>query len=204
MQVSDLVEECATHINDPSYAQISRDKWLIFLKSAARDLDTAGWLIQADDDSTLVVAANTFVYAIPQPFAYIKELRLEDLIGVTSVFTRQVPTGHWTIRMQAGIPVILFYTLASLESGRKIQIVGQHRPTVYTNSADTIDPGCEAFLRERTLSYGARMAGAGVSELAKWRQVIAGTSDAKSERMLRLLPQEFRVNPSSIVVPGRI
>ncbi len=202
MQVSDLVTECSLHVHDISNDELSKTQWLTFIRSAAQDLRDSGWLRRQDDDTSLVVLANTYTYAVPSGFAYVQELRAEEVQSAISVFVREVPRNHWDIHLEGGIPVLFFFSIGALENGRHLMVVGQKRPTIYATLDDTVDPGMSAFLRERACAYAFQFLGGGVSEYARWRQVLANQKWQASEALLRRHPQEFRVRPASVVVPG--
>lgn len=205
MLVSDLQDELALHVHDPNYGEISAAQWLMFINSAARDLRDSGWLVRQTDDTSIVTASNDFDYDVPAGFAYVSDMFIEETINGVSVYVRRIPRHHWTIRENptSGNPEFYFSTISELVSGKHLRIIGQKRPTIYTSPTETLNPGMEAFLRERALCYGARFLGAGSSELARWRQTIAGQALASSEQFLRRQPQEMRELPDSIEVPGR-
>lgn len=206
MLVRDLVTECSLHINDPQNAQVSQAQWLIFLQSAARDLRNKGWLRRQSDDTSILTTASTYTYAVPSGFAYVRILYQEETINGSPIYVREIPRNHWapdgTIHVQAGIPVFFFSTVSSVDVGKHIMVVGQKRPTAYLTTNETVDGGMESVLRERACAYALQFAASGNSELARWRQIMATTKFQNSEILLRNHPQEFRVLPGSLVVPG--
>lgn len=203
MLVSDLYAECALHTHDVAYAELSTSNWISFIASAARDMRSSGWLIRLEDDESLSATSNQYEYDVPASFAYIETLYLEESINGTSVYTHQMPRAHWEIRLNGGAPTIYFLSLNELVPDKHIKIIGQKRPTIYTSGSETIDPGAESFLRERALYFGFRFLGAGLSELARWRQAMSSQCFVTSETMLRRHPQEFRALPSAVEIPGR-
>ena len=177
---------------------------LTFIASAARDArHAAGWLIRLEDDESLTVVSNTYEYTIPASFAYISHLEMEEIISGTSVYVQEIPRSHWDITINAGVPAFKFNTITQLTVGRRLKVHGQQRPTIYTVGTQTLDAGMESFLRERALYFVFRYLGAGLSELARWRQQMAIQSWQTSEMFLRRHPQEFRALPNAIEVPGR-
>ena len=207
MIVQDLIDDAAIHAHDPDYGEIERTTWLAFVRSASRHARSSGWLIDLEDDETLEVAEDTWEYTVPQGFAYVSALYLEETINGTSVYVNEIPQAHWApdrkIRVNGSVPVFSFGTRSSLSVGDNIKVVGQKRPTVYTDLNQDIDPGMEGFLLERTLYYAFRYLGAGMSDLSRWRQQMSIQAFQSSEMLLARHPQEFRVQPSSISVPGR-
>lgn len=203
MLVSDLATELALHAHDPNNAELSAANWLSFIASAARDARSSGWLIYIEDDETTTVAASDYQYSVPSTFAYVNKLLLEETIDGNSVYVQEIPRSHWEIRYDGSAAVFEFNTLTSLTVGKKIKVIGQKRPTIYTAQSDTIDVGMESFLRERALYFGFRYLAAGRSEYAQWRQTMSQQCWVTSEDFLRRHPQEFRMMPSATVVPGR-
>ena len=126
-----------------------------------------------------------------------------------------VPRAYWRDKLQSGgrndttaalgsRPQFVFDSAYfSFTPGTPLQVVGQRRPTVYTQEADTLDAGMESFLRERTVVFAARFASLGGSAVANMRRVIGQEALALSEQFLRLHPQEFRVAPNSTRIKGR-
>ncbi len=203
MLVRDLRAQCALRVRDRGYAEISREEWMMLISSAGQDARSSGWLVQLEDDETLEIAANTWEYAVPDDFAYIYKIFQEDTANGTSVYDYEIDRGYWEIPINGGTPVIKFATRAPIITGRNLKIMGQGRPTIYTDENQTIDRGMESFIRERTLYFAFQILGAGLSELARWRQQMSTQTWQTSEIFLRNHPQEFLVMPSSIVVPGR-
>lgn len=207
MIVDEMISECALHVHDPNLNEIGRTTWLAFITSASRYVRSSGWLVPVEDDESLTITVNVYDYDIPRPFAYISDIWREDRVAGVSVFNIYMPQDWWApggqIRMNGGRPVLNFHNQSYLESGFKLKIVGQRRPTVYSDVTQSIDPGMEGMIQERTLYYAFRYLGAGMSELARWRQQMSVQSFQSSEQLLARHPQEFRVNPSSLVVPGR-
>lgn len=203
MLVKDLRELCATMSHDPNYGEISKSMWMQFFTSAGMDARSSGWYLHAEDDESLTVVANTWEYDVPAGFAYIEAILQESTVNGTSVYTDIVEKSYWDIRLNGSNPVITFNNLWVMDEGKKLKIIGQARPTVYTNENETIDRGMETFIRERALYFAFRFLGAGGSELARWRQQMSTQAWQTSEMMLQRHPQEFRMAPSARVVPGR-
>lgn len=203
MLVKDIRDLCATMCHDPSYGEISKAMWMQFITSAGMDARSAGWYLHAEDDESITVVANTWEYDVPAGFAYIEAILQESTVNGTSVYTDIVEKAYWDIRLNAGAPVITFDNLWVMDEGKKLKIIGQARPTVYTNENETIDRGMETFIRERALYFAFRFLGAGGSELARWRQQMSTQAWQTSEMFLQRHPQEFRMAPSARVVPGR-
>ena len=203
MNVSDLITEIRMHVHDTNAGEISATNALIMVQSAARDARSNGWLIHTEDDESITCAANDWSYDVPMDFAYVQGLLIEEISNGSSIYVTGIPRSHWDIRLNGGQAVFEFNTLQYVEAGKKIKVIGQKRPTIYANVNEEIDPGMESFLRERVLFFAFRYTGAGISELAKWRQGMANVSWQISEAFLKRHPQEFRVWPSALLVPGR-
>ena len=200
MLVSEMQTELSLHLNDVAQAELTAAQLLTFIQSAARDFRSTGWLIRMEDNESLTVLANTPEYNVPATFAYIQDIWMERVVNGVSQFDIQIPRGHWTPRINGGVPVIFFYTQSALETGRLLKIVGQARPTIYTAAGNTIDVGMEYVLRERALSYALMSVAAGGSELARWRQQ---TSLVRRQLQRPFPPKDFRQLPGSQIVPGR-
>lgn len=198
--------ELALHAHDVTNGELSPANWLSFIQSAARDARNNGWLIFIEDNETLTIASNAYEYAVPATFAYVDKLMVQETINGVSVFVREVPRHHYEIRYNtitgAG-PVFSFSSVTELTPDRLLKVVGQARPTIYSAAGNTIDAGMESFLRERSLYFGFRFLGAGLSELARWRQQMSIQAWQTSEALLRRHPQEFRMHPSAMEVPSR-
>lgn len=203
LDVATLRDDCAIMVHDPSYAEITKAIWLVFLRSASLDARNMGWLVPHEDDESILIAASTYEYTVPQEFAYIDSLLIEETVNGSAQYIERVPENYWEIRLNGGVPVLNFATISHLSVGKHIKVVGQKRPTVYTSADEPIDPGMESFLRERALYFAFRYVGAGSSELAGWRRTMSSQSFQTSEAILRRHPQEFRMNPNAVVVPGR-
>lgn len=203
MILRDIRDECALAVHDPDLGEISRAQWLMFLRSASMDARNSGWFLPIEDDESLEVAATTYEYDIPAGFAFIEKLYIEETINGSDVYINTIPRNHWEIRTNGGNPVITFSTLSELTPGKNIKIVGQARPSVYTDENQTVDRGMESFIRERALYFAFRYLGAGLSELARWRQQMSIQAWQTSEAMLNSHPQEFRMRPDARSVDGR-
>ena len=206
MLVSELQTELALHAHDTTGGELSPANWLSFIQTAARDARSNGWLVPLEDNETITVVSGTYEYAVPASFAYVDKLIIEETINGVSVYVHEIPRNHYEIRYNtitgAG-PVFSFFTITELTPDKLIKVVGQARPTVYTGAGNTIDPGMESFMRERALYFGFRYLGAGLSELARWRQQMSIQAWQTSEALLRRHPQEFRMHPSAQEVPSR-
>lgn len=201
MQVRDLVEECALHVHDEDFIELRREHWLRFVASASRDIRNAGHLLPAEDDESITIVNNQWEYPIPAGFAYIYDLYIPQSVNGINVYDPIPRT--WTVRLNDGKPMIIFSDRSFMTPNRPLKVVGQRRPTIYSDENETIDPGMESYLRERVLYFAFRYLGVGLSDLSRWRQQMAIQAHQSSEQMMGYHPQEFRVLPSSIAVPGR-
>ncbi len=200
MLVSEMVTEIQLHIHDVSGGELTAAQILTFIQSAARDYRATGWLLAMEDDESLTVTASTPEYNVPASFAFIQDFWLERTVDNVSHYDIHIPRDHWTLRINGSVPVVFFYTQSHLETGKKLKIVGQKRPTIYVLSSETVDVGLEFGLRERALAYALLSVGFGESELARLRLNAAGIHLTLSPRYP---PGGFRMLPSSKRVPGR-
>jgi hypothetical protein len=199
----ELRDDCALMVHDPDYGELSKARWNAFLRSAAQDARSSGWFLHYEDDESLVVASNDFDYTVPDGFAYIDTIYLEETINGVSQYRTEIPQAHWEIRLDGGVPTIYFFTHSLLVVDKNLKIQGQARPTIYMNENEPIDGGMESFLRERAMYFAFRYLGAGLSELDRWRQQMSQQCWQTSEAMLARHPQEFRMRPNAREVPGR-
>lgn len=203
MDINTLRNDCAIMIHDPSFNEISEAQWLAFFRSAAQDARSAGWLLAWEDDETITITDTDYEYTVPQPFAYIEKLILGEVLNGTTVYLEEIPRPHYEIRLNGSVPVLSFNTITQLVVGNTLKVVGQKRPTLYTDAAQEVDGGMESFIRERALYFAFRFTGAGSSELATFRRNMATQCWQSSEMYLHRHPQEFRQRPSAMEVPGR-
>jgi hypothetical protein len=203
MELSDLIADCALMIGDPDYKQVQVGHWVRLAKQASYDLRNRDFYIQAEDNESLTVTAGQYEYGVPADFAYIRKIEMSDTIDSATVYLDTIPDMHWEPRLNGAVPVIKFHSISSLIVGRSLKVIGQKRPTLYNSPSQQIDPGMESYLRERMLYFAFRLTGAGVSDLARWRQQMSMQSYADSDKMASYHPQEFRMDPEARLVPGR-
>lgn len=183
--------------------EFSRVNVMRLLNQASFDARNNGWVVHAEDDESITLAANDFEYTIPEDYCYISSLWLGDTQNGVVIYDQLIPAELWEPRLNGALPIIYFISPSFIVAGRTIKIVGQKRPKQYADEQQTIDTGMESFLRERTLYFLFRVLGAGLSDLARWRQTMSQQSWASSERFLLNNPQLFRQAPNSRYVPGR-
>jgi hypothetical protein len=203
MLVKDLRQMAALMAHDPRYSEVTKEDWILYMASAALDARNSGWYLHAEDSESLEIS-SAWEYTVPSGFARIHGLYVEDTHNGVSVYdVHPIDRVNYEIRLNGGVPVIVFNSAHDLTPGRHIKVVGQVRPTIYVDENETIDRGMESYIRERTLYFVFRFMGAGGSELARWRQQMSTQAWQSSEVFLQKHPQEFRQAPDSIVVPGR-
>jgi hypothetical protein len=197
-----LAARVAARVNDAAYAELLQASYLAYLNDAIQDLNIAGWVLPLEE-ATVTQAAATFEYAVPATFAYIKEIRLED-VTTASLYDQEVPYWGWMIAYTGtATPKIRLNSLwFTPVVNKKILVVGQKRPTSLT-AEGTVPSGLEAYLRERATAYAAAYLAAGISDLAQQRRDIADVALKSSETMTIEKPYEFRIEPGSRPVPGR-
>lgn len=170
LTVEELANEIALHIHDTNNAEFTPAHILTFINSAARDYRSSGWFLPADVDETIEVVANTQEYAIPLPFANLKDVMQSETINGTEQFYNTVPRFHWKPIKNGLTPKLFFITQTALRPGRTLRLVGQKRPTIYGDLQEQVDEELESDLRERALSYALMAVGHGGSELAQTRK----------------------------------
>ncbi len=129
------------------------------------------------------------------------------------IYDTIVPRAYWRLKLQTGgandttsalgsRPQIVFRSgYFSFTAGTPIQLVGQKRPSTYSDGSDTIDHHMESFLVERTTAFCARFLHAQGN--SPHMDAIYRESFGVSEEFLKRHPAEFRVRPNSTRVPGR-
>lgn len=200
MLASALQTEIALHLHDTSNGELTAAQLLTFINSAAMDYKNDGWLIRLEDDESLTITADTPEYTVPTSFAFIQDIWMERTINNVSHFDILIPRGHWTLRFNTGVARIFFMTQSALDTGKKLKVVGQKRPTIDYLAATTLDVGMESKLRERAISYALMSIGHGESELSMTRSRLA-IIRRQLERPFP--PRSFRMLPGSKLVPGR-
>lgn len=211
MTFKELIDEIFEHLQPPDEIGLSIASVMTYVNSAARDARNSGWLIHMEDDESIVFVANTWDYAIPATFAYIKELRVENDTSSSSTWDEVIPEGYWEPRIEGGVPRLFFVRPFMIPVGLNLKVIGQKRPTLYSTLSETIDPGMESFLRERAIVYALSFIRSSAKGI--WTEQDQGIDQERfalwdrrrrdSELMLARHPAEFRVRPSSRLVPGR-
>lgn len=193
--------QVARRVRDATQSELTAAGYLDFINMAIDDLKLEGWLEPQAEDTSLSVLAGTYTYTIPDGFAYIRRLEQADSDG-SYPMDSIIPAHYWFIENDAQINIRPDYH-AGLVTGRTIKIVGQKRPSGGVLGSATIVAGMESFVRERAVTYVAEYLASGDSALAGFRQRLAEGNWPKSQQLLARHPQEFRVKPSSVHVPGR-
>lgn len=135
---------------------------------------------------------------VPSTFVAIKELRLGT--GWPEIIARH----YWRMGINGSVAVFYFdpnwdatYTAGNMK------VVGWKRPNVTYSTGTTIDPGLEAFLRDRAAAHALAYMAAGMSELDRYRQTMSEIKKRDSEALLGRRPEQFRISPIARYVPGR-
>lgn len=186
--------------------QISIPQLLTFINDAALDLRNSGWLIILADDESLEFAVNDYDYNVPASFTFIHEIRVEDTTVSPSTYDEIVERHFWRIAEDvAGTPELIFHTGFPIPTGKKMKVMGQKRPSLYTAITDTIDAGMESFIRESALASAlSYMASARPDvEFERGRFALAQEARLRANRFLALQPMRFRQFPNSEYVPTR-
>lgn len=199
--VQNLVDSIEIHIRDVANVEVTEAQLLILLSDAAQDAGGAGWLIHLEDDESLAFITDTVEYAVPASFVYIKDLRFEG--ATADEYPDIIPRHYWQMRIEGGVAVIFLDPNYSFTAARKIKVVGFRRPPTFSAMGNTVEPGLEAFLRDRATCFALRFMSAGSSELDRLRREQAEIKFRDSEIMLERRPDFLRVVPAPRYVPGR-
>ncbi len=186
--------------------QVSIPQLLTFINDAALDLRNSGWLKILADDESIEFSNNDYDYDVPSSFAYIYELRVESTTISPSTFDEIIDRHFWRISEDvAGTPELVFHQAFPIPNGKKLKVMGQERPSLYTAITDTIDAGMESYIRESAAASALEyMASARPDvEFERSRFVLAQAARATAFRFLALQPQRFRMFPNSEYVPTR-
>ncbi len=201
--VQAIVDSIEIHVRDTGNDEITEARLVTLIADASQDIDMAGGLVFLEDDESLTLASPTLSYTVPASFVAIRELRVEGATAGT--YDRIIPRHLWQLRYDGAAPKIIFHEDHGLTDTKKIKVVGWRRPTVYTAVGDTVDPGLDAFLRDRAAAYALSYMAAGGSELDRnrlqQRELKMRDSEALLQRYLTL--QEEQLVPGTRRVPSR-
>lgn len=187
------------HIRDTGAAEITEANLLILINDAAQEASAAGWWIPKDDDSTVTLASGTHKYDVPAGFVAIRELRLGT--NWDTIIARH----YWW--MAKGSDEDADFHLDPIwentYTAGTMRITGWKRPNTVYELAHTIEPGLEAFLRDRAASHALGFMAAGGSELDRLRTQASEIKKRDSEALLQRRPDFTRIIPAPRLVPGR-
>jgi len=202
--VTTLTADVALRLHDTANAELTTPQILLLLNQAVQWARNGGLLVPLEEDESLVEVANTYSFEVPASFAYINRIvRKNRSTGTYDGYNSFGPEA-WRLGIDGSDPTLFFDEARyDPDAGNTLKVIGQKRPTVYTQGTDTIDTGLENILTERTLFYAFQFLAAGRSEYAVWRQQEAMIARAESELALARAPQQFRMKPNSRYVPGR-
>ena len=200
--VSDVSAEIALRIHDVSNAEISPTQLMSFINMAVKDARNAGWLIDLEEDESLLEAATTFSFTVPANFAYIRKILRENT--ALNTFDFEIDRNSWRLGLDGGVATLFFDDWRyDPIGGANLKIIGQKRPTLYTLTTETIDAFLDDYLREKATYYAGIFASFGESEYSRTRQQAALLARDEASRILATSPQVFRMKPDSRHVPGR-
>lgn len=196
-------------ISDTTSTTITVGDSSIFAVNDLAQVDDEIFLITAVPSSTTLTVTRGYFSTTAATHSNAADV-LRPLANV--VYDEIIPRGYWRPKLQSGgantttaalgsrAQVVFHSGWFSFTAGTPIQFIGQKRPAAYTAGSDTIDFHMEPFIRERALAYAGRYA-AGQGN----QNMVVASRDAmvSSEQLLRRHPQEFRVKPRSVRVPGR-
>jgi len=204
MDFDTIGEMVALRVHDPSQVEITDTQYGLLVNSAIDDLSGAGVVLPLEEDESLTFSTTTFQYNVPAGFAFIQELRLESSAS-SGKYPTAIHPSLWTVVLDGAAAKFQFdenEAPMSTWNGLKMKIRGQQRVPQLTG-ADTVEPGLEAFIRERTVAYAAEFVAGGESELAAQRRRLSEVAWERSERLLARIPPMYRISPDSKRVPGR-
>lgn len=227
MLVSTLKKEIALSATDPTMRGVSSQQYLVFINQAVDDLIGYGWLTPIAEE-TIDMVADTYDYAIPASWAYIRQILYEDSLGR---YGQDVPDIHWRLSYGAtGAQISFDPQLWAPDTGYHIKLIGQKRPSRYTTDAEVVEDLFVAFIRERASSSALEYMACqpipnasleademeGMAPPAGRRQnsnllpmriqqlhAVAQMKWQHSHLLASCHPMEFRCKPSSKHVPGR-
>lgn len=207
--VRDLVDSIQFQLRAGDPVEITIAQLQTFINDAVYDARRSGQLIVLEDDESLTFASNTYEYTVPDGFAYVSELRVENTATSVSTWDEVVPFHFWEIRLDSSVPKIYLHRGFSIPSGKLMKVIGQKRPAIYssgsTGLAETVDLGFESFLRERAMAFALRFQATAspTLEIDRTRLALADRAMSYSEALLARHPMENRVTPNAVYVPGR-
>ncbi len=78
MLVSELIDELALSIADPSKLQVTEDMWLIFINASVRDARSSGILLPIEAAESVEALSQTWEYDVPANFAFLQAIVAGD------------------------------------------------------------------------------------------------------------------------------
>lgn len=202
MLVSELWADIALRIHDVGNAEVSTSQLTSFINMAARDARNLGWLLDLEEDESLLETATTFSFAVPANFAYIQTLLRENIS--TGTFDYEIARGEWRLGLDGSVPTLFLFEPWYIPAvGSNIKIIGQKRPSLYSAGGDTVDAFLEPYLREKATYYSGMFVAFGESEYAATRRDAALLAAREANKMSSESPQVFRMRPNSRHVPTR-
>jgi len=189
-------------VRDDGQDEVDAAGYLAFLNDAVEDLAAAGWVLPLAEDTATQVA-STYEYTVPDDFVYVKEIRLEHAT-TAGLYDTLVPYWAWTMAYVSGSTpkVRLNSRYFSPTADKKVLFVGQKRQSALAGGG-TVPPGILPVIRDRAVSYAAAHLAQGASELGRWRQQLAEFYWKTTENTMLTAPEEYRIAPGSVGVPGR-
>lgn len=202
--VQEIVDEIKTEVRDADEYEITIAGVRAYINAAARDASGQGWLLHLTDDESLQFASNTYEYAVPASFAFIRDLFYEDA-SISEIFDDIIPRHYWHIRIDVGAtPTFIIHSSWTLPApNKKMKVVGFKRPTIYAAVTETVDVGMEAFLRDRAISHAYGFLATVSPELENVRLGLRDRKFAESQLLLDRHHQDIKVIPAPRLVPGR-
>ena len=215
IDLGELKRLVAANAHDPQMLLISEALYKQWINDAVDDLRSNGWLVPLEEDETLEMVANDYIYTVPADFAYIKDI-WEESLSTADLYDELVDKHTYRLGYEGSVAAIIFNSnYWAPTSGKKLKIVGQKRPPKYTSDSTTVEDGFVGFLRMRATAYAFLYLGSVPVEegdvdqlerriaIANTRIATAQVMMAESERRLARHPMEFRVRSGSKHVPTR-
>ena len=195
-----MQDEISNHLQDPAHLQLNTQQLLEMINSSAWDAANMDWLLPKSDES-LETASSTFEYAIPSGFEYIHDIWLES--STSNQFDERILRNQWKIGLVSTTATLIFDSvLFTIVVTRNLKLDGHARPTTEYAADANIDVGLEAFIRERSIMYGARNLARRGGQSSLQSSELAKETFQTSEAMLQNRPEQYRLHLRSRHVPG--
>jgi len=97
MNFGEMKKRVALRVMDPTMKVLDDASYGQCVNDAIQDLKTAGWMLPLDEDVSIILEQGVYVYDVPEDFAYIRRLYLEDDNTDPSTYSVEIIGEHWRI-----------------------------------------------------------------------------------------------------------